>query len=119
MRRLAAVVLIALALPAAAGSSTTAASGLRGLVTRGPITPVCSAESPCEAPAAHVTLTFTKGATTRSVTTGADGRYKIRLAAGSWRLQVGRGGLRYAPQAVLVRAGVVRTQNVSIDTGIR
>jgi hypothetical protein len=121
MRRAFLTGVIALAfVPAAAG---TGASGLRGIVMRGPITPVCRAGEPCSAPAKFVTLRFLRaGSVAGRATTGADGRYRIRLAPGYYDVRslatprIGRG---LEPVRVHVVAGVVRTQNFSIDTGIR
>ena len=118
MKTLTAVALLALALAVPAGASTT--GGLKGLVQRGPVTPVCQAGVPCDAPAKHVTITFVRNGVSRSVTTGDDGRYVIRLAPGTWTVKLATGRMgSYGPKAALVRAGVVRVLNLSIDTGIR
>ena len=55
MRGLVALVAAVAASSAGAASGTTS-SGLRGLVTRGPIVPVCAAGQPCSEPAKNVTL---------------------------------------------------------------
>src|ERR687887_2261314 len=80
-----------------AGAATTS-SGLRGLVTRGPITPVCAAEQPCDGPAKNVTLVFSRnGRVARRATTNDQGRYRVRLAPGLYAVrlqvkqQIGRG----------------------------
>jgi hypothetical protein len=106
----------------AAGAATTS-SGLRGLVTRGPITPVCAAEVPCDGPAKHVTLVFSRnGRVVRRATTSDQGRYRVALAPGlySVRLQVkqlvGRG---LQPEKARVMANRFRRVDFSIDTGIR
>jgi hypothetical protein len=104
----------ALVLAVSAGATT---GGLRGVVTRGPVTPVCKVGTPCDAPAKHVVLTFTHDRVTRSVTTDETGRYLIRLGAGTWTVRIP--SAQFKPRAATVRAGVVRTQNFSIDTGIR
>ena len=116
MRPLGITVLLALALALPAGATLT--GGLRGVVMRGPITPVCQAESPCDAPAKHVTLVFERNSVSRSVTTDDQGRYLIKLHPGMWAVHIssGRG---FKPQSAYVRTGVVRVQNFSIDTGIR
>jgi hypothetical protein len=107
---------LSLALSAAAGVAVT---GLRGLVTRGPITPVCREGVPCSAPAKNVRLTFARGAVSRSVTTGLDGRYRVALAAGTYTVKIAGARFGYAPRSVVVLAGRVVVRNIAIDTGIR
>jgi hypothetical protein len=101
-----------------------ALSGLHGIVTKGPITPVCRVGQPCSAPA-QVTLIFrrTTGATrvyrTRTNVTGV---YRITLPAGYYTVTtVERFGMARAirPQHVHVRAGYNDKLDFRIDTGIR
>jgi hypothetical protein len=96
-----------------------ASSGLRGLVTRGPTSPVCRVDHPCSEPAAHVKLTFLRPGGSWSVVTGADGRYRIALAPGRYALRLPAGRFGYEPTKVIVPRGRVAVVNVSIDTGIR
>jgi hypothetical protein len=113
--------LAALALFAAAGAAGagTLTTGLRGVVTRGPITPVCRDGVPCSAPAKHFTVAFTRSGITRSIVTGLDGRYAIALPAGSYAVRIPSARFGFKPRTVLVRTGQVSTRNFSIDTGIR
>jgi hypothetical protein len=115
--------LAALAVALVASSAGAATSGLRGLVTRGPIAPVCAAGQPCSEPAKDVTLVFSRsGRVVRRTRTNDQGRYRVALAPGLYtvrltpRPSIGRG---LAP----VRARVVRARfrrlDFSIDTGIR
>src|SRR4051812_47686297 len=106
-----AIALAALAFAAPAG-------GLHGTVTRGPITPVCIAGSPCTAPAKHLRISFVRAASTRTVETDGAGRFTIRLAAGSWAIRI-RGVRGYQPKSVVVPRGRFRAVAISIDTGIR
>jgi hypothetical protein len=117
------VLLLALVIPVVAGARTTAVSGLRGQVTRGPITPVCVAEVPCSEPARNVALVFSHaGRTPARVVTDSGGRYRLRLAAGIWSVRraasagVDRG---LEPNRVRVYAGRFVRVDFSIDTGIR
>ena len=103
--------------------ATSSPSGLRGTVTRGPITPACAAEQPCSEPARNVTLVFLMGnrVTGRTITDSA-GRYRIRLAPGRYRVsrtaqpQIGRG---LQPEQARVLPGRFARVDFSIDTGIR
>jgi carboxypeptidase family protein len=111
------IAVCALVLAVPAGAAT---GGLRGVVTRGPVTPVCKVGTPCDAPAKNVTVIFVRNGVSRSVTTDDSGRYLIRLGAGTWAVRIPSAAkFGFKPQTAYVRAGVVRVQNFSIDTGIR
>jgi hypothetical protein len=119
MRRIVLVAASALALAAPAGGVT--GSGLYGVVMRGPIAPVCTTETPCEAPAAGVKLSFVRNGSVKTVVTSSQGRYRIALAPGTYSVHsgttvgVGRG---LEPRTVLVPVHW-KKQGFSIDTGIR
>lgn len=90
---------------------------------RGPVMPVCMVGKPCDEPAANVKLVFLRnGKTVASVRTGRDGRYKVALASGVYRVRApGRPaiGSGIEPQTVRVPRGRCARVNFSIDTGIR
>lgn len=120
MRRIA---LLALVLAVAPAGAATVPSGLRGVVTRGPITPVCAAERPCDAPAKHATLLFSRhGSIVGRTTTDMEGRYRIQLPPGLYQVsrtvasKIGRG---LEPDQARVRPGRFVRVDFSIDTGIR
>ena len=115
---------LALVIVAGAGAQTTAlSSGLRGVVVRGPIAPVCVAEEPCTEPARNVTLLFSRNSRIvgRAVTDTA-GRYRVRLPVGVYAVRrpgsmgIGRG---IEPNRARVSAGRFSRVDFSIDTGIR
>jgi hypothetical protein len=115
---------LALVIVAGAGAQTAAlSSGLRGVVVRGPIAPVCVAEEPCTEPARNVTLLFSRNSRIvgRAVTDTA-GRYRVRLPAGVYAVRrpgsmgIGRG---IEPNHARVSAGRFSRVDFSIDTGIR
>ena len=57
MTRCLLLLMVALTISGGAASGATG-SGLRGVVTRGPIMPVCMVDQPCDEPAANVRLVF-------------------------------------------------------------
>ena len=123
MKRALAVALVAGALVVPSAGTTTR-SGLFGKVTRGPLTPVCRAETPCYGPAAGVTLQFLRSsALAGKVTTAKDGSYRLPLAPGTYVVRVAqetkRGGRGLEPVTVRVAAARWTRADFSIDTGIR
>jgi hypothetical protein len=119
-----ALVILAVA-PAALGATSTystAPSGLRGIVTRSPITPVCREGIPCSAPSKNTPLEFSRGE--KSVTTQTDrvGHYRVALSPGWWSVRTAtapRIGSGIEPRTVRVFAARFRVVNFDIDTGIR
>lgn len=122
MRSLAALLVLA-ALCSAGAAAGTPTSGLRGLVTKGPTTPVCRAEERCDARAANAKLLFfRKDVQVASVRTSATGTYRIAIGPGRYAVRVAfRGGFgrRLQPSSVRVLPGRFLQVNFSIDTGIR
>jgi hypothetical protein len=108
-----------------AGSAHGAPSpgGLKGVVTRGPIAPVCTAEGPCSEPARNVTLVFSrKDHVAGRALTDILGRYRLRLPAGLYSVRrAAASGIdrRLEPNRVRVYAGRFTRVDFSIDTGIR
>jgi hypothetical protein len=118
MRVALATLALAAALTAASAGATASGTGLFGTVVKGPITPMCVAELPCTAPAVGAVLSFTRGdLVVARVTVAKDGSYRVRLAPGLYGV---RTSVRHVdPTSVLVRAGVLKRADFSIDTGIR
>ena len=113
------LVLSSLALALAAGAQATTPRGmLTGIVTRGPITPVCAFEQPCDEPAANVALVFVRNdrVVGRAVT-NVEGRYRVRLLGGAYTVRRTAGKLE--PNRARVYAGRVTRLDFWIDTGIR
>jgi hypothetical protein len=90
---------------------------LFGTVTRGPVTPVCRVDIPCDDPAANVKLSFSRAGSSISVRTDGFGRYRVRLAPGTYVVR-SNAGMSIAPARVTIRGTTLR-RNFSIDTGIR
>ena len=94
-------------------------TGIAGQVTRGPITPVCHAEEPCDGPAPNLAVTISQHgsavAATTLTTTSADGTFATSLTPGRYTVAVGR----TTPQTVDVKVGQVANLEFKVDTGIR
>jgi hypothetical protein len=104
--------------PATASHGAGVNGGLFGVVTRGPISPMCLAEQPCSEPASGAVLVFSRdGAVVARVTARPNGTYRVRLGAGLYAVRCSV--RRLAPKAVRVRPGTMRRVDFSIDTGIR
>ena len=98
-------------------------SGLHGIVTRGPTTPVCRVGVPCSAPAVGAVLVFSRSAQKAvRVRVGAGGHYSVRLRPGYYTVQVNpvpRIGFGIRPARVHVARDINARVDFSIDTGIR
>lgn len=120
--RAAVLIAVAVALGAATTSAAVATSGVHGIVTRGPITPVCQTGEPCDGPAAGVTLAFLRaGVEAARVRTNDAGGYRIRLAPGVYVVRIRPASKigKLSPTRVRVVAGRMRRVDFAIDTGIR
>ena len=115
------VLALVLALGAPAASST-GASGLRGVVMRGPTSPVCRVDEPCEAPAANVVLVFSQaGRIVARTTTGPKGGYRIGLGPGRYVVTTAKRtiGVGLTPRAVVVPRARIARVDFDLDTGLR
>jgi hypothetical protein len=117
---LSSVLLIAVA----AAQATTGRGTLTGVVMRGPITPVCVAEQPCDAPAKGVMLLFSRNDRILGrVVTDGEGRYRLRLAPGMYTVRRAAAGSgldrKLDPNHVRVYGGRASRVDFFIDTGIR
>lgn len=99
------------------------ASGVRGTVLIDPAFPVCAAGRPCTAPDPHETLVFWRGPRRAAVTTtGADGRFRVALAPGLYRITLPRRALGRStpvPAQVRVPRGRYVAVVLHVDVGIR
>jgi hypothetical protein len=122
MRHLLLLLVAAVTISAGAASGATG-SGLRGLVTRGPIMPVCMVDQPCDEPAANVRLVFLRnGVVVSRPRTNATGWYRVALAPGRYAVRLPGEpamGRIVKPQTVRVLRGRYSRVDFSIDTGIR
>ena len=123
--RVAAVMLAALlSAPALAAAKPTVglASGLRGIVMRGPTKPVCRDTETCEEPAVGIVLQFSRaGRLVARVKTAAGGAYAVRLRPGWYAVTTPQRGVGagLTPRLVRVPQGRVARVDFSLDTGIQ
>ena len=121
------IVSIALALMVAACGTPAAqpGTGIQGMVQAGPTCPVERIDSPCPPRPLEATVVVrdTSGAEVTRFHSGADGRFKVDLAPGSYSivgLNIGTGFLpRPIPTSVTVTQGTYTSINVRYDSGIR
>jgi hypothetical protein len=123
MRRAVSLALLAtLALGCGSASGGTATSGLKGRVMRGPTTPVCRVNVPCEEPARGIKLIFSRSdKVVARTTTSQKGYYRIALKPGTYSVRTNRPAFEKVPQPsrVAVRDDTFRRVVFHIDTGIR
>ncbi len=98
-------------------------SGAYGKVLIDPARPVCAIGLPCTAPDPHDVLAFWRG-TRRiaSVTTAADGSYRVALAPGLYRVTLPRRTVaraRLSPVEIRIPLGRFVRVTFRVDVGIR
>jgi hypothetical protein len=103
-------------------------SGIKGTVLLGPTCPVVASPAvgtpdPCLTPyAATLVVLDNEGVKVATVTSGADGTFKIDLPAGDYVVTPDSGSDTYPiaqPQSVTVATGIYTDIQVNYDTGIR
>jgi hypothetical protein len=113
--------MLALASVFAGAASSRNASGLRGVVMRGPTSPICHDDS-CEAPAKGLVLRFSRhGQVKAQVKTNQTGRYLVRLRPGTYAVTTLalRPRQRLTPQLVHVPRGRFGRVDFHLETGIQ
>jgi hypothetical protein len=96
-------------------------SGITGLAVRGPITPVCRVDVPCDAPAAEIVITVLdeNGGEVAQVMTDDQGRFQADLPAGIYKLSAPGGIGKTVSSPITVQDGKFTDASLFIDTGIR
>ena len=100
------------------------ATGLTGIVTRGPIAPVCRIDVPCDAP---FTATFNVERSGRRVTqfqSDASGQFTVFLAPGGYTIVPNADAPIFVPAAqtkpvTVADIGTLTVVRLMFDTGIR
>ena len=122
---LAAIAVLTTGVAIACGGASGPTGLLEGKVTLGPITPVEEVSGPPNTRpyAAIVEVQTQDGDAVATVEAGDDGRFSLRLAAGSYRLiprsPMGQPFPHAAPIDATVWAGKTTTVAIAYDSGIR
>jgi hypothetical protein len=114
--------LLVLSMLAAVEVAPAASPNVRGLVLRGPITPVCRADAACDAPMPGLPLVFTAaGVEVARARTDANGRFALALLPGTYRVRSARRLVFGGPieQTFRVVAGQTTRLRLLLDTEIR
>ena len=125
MKLLFASLILAMAMAACGTQPAQAGTGIQGMVQAGPTCPVERINSPCPPHplAATVVVRNASGAEVARFHSGADGRFKVDIAPGTYTvvgLNLGSSMLpRPIPTSVTVTLGSYTTLNVEYDSGIR
>jgi hypothetical protein len=102
---------------------TPSGSGLYGRVVISPARPVCIAGQPCTAPDKNDLLAFWRsGRRVAGTRTDGNGRYRISLAPGRYRVTAPRHGAigrGLTPSQVVVPTSRFAHVNFALDIGIR
>jgi hypothetical protein len=118
MLAMASVVTIAAACP-----TTTLSTGLTGTVLRGPVTPVCQVNVPCDGPFAASFEVHRNGNRVATFTSDAEGRFNVSLAPGPYVIVPASNAPLMNPssQTKSVEVGPEGMTSVQLmfDTGIR
>jgi hypothetical protein len=104
-------------------ASPTPTTGLTGVVVRGPVTPVCTIERPCDAPFSADFIVEQNGQRVNHFRSDTEGRFIVMLAPGRYRIVPDAGAPIIAPQSQAKTVDVLPvglTQvRLEFDTGIR
>jgi hypothetical protein len=99
---------------------------LSGVLVRGPLCPVVSPAFQCppSEAARDVPLSIQREGENSSLTvsSGANGRYRIELAPGIYQVTLATTGMEFSkqlPARVVITAGSETVLNINIDSGIR
>jgi len=109
---------------ASAGSTPSTTTGLTGVVMRGPVTPVCRVDVPCDAP---FSATFNVERNGRRVTqfqSDAAGQFTVLLAPGAYTVVPSTDAPVISPASQMKSVtvadnGMLTVVRLMFDTGIR
>lgn len=104
-------------------SAPTLTTGLTGTVLRGPITPVCQIQVPCDAPFSADFAVEQNGNVVSRFRSDQDGRFTVMLEPGAYRVVPAANAPIIFPasqaKTVNVLTGAFTEIRLTFDTGIR
>jgi hypothetical protein len=104
-------------------ASSSPTTGLTGTVVRGPVTPVCRVDIPCDAPFSAGFIVERSGRQVAQFRSDSDGQFTVWLSPGGYRIIPGSDAPLLAPmlqaRAVEVGAEGLTSIHLEFDTGIR
>jgi hypothetical protein len=116
----AALVVLAAAVACGSATGSSVRTGLYGTVTKGPLTPVCTVDTPCDGPAGDMLLVFSRnGAVVARTRTRDNGTYRLALRPGRYVVRAGPTHFSAEPGAASVPRNGFRRVDFFVDTGIR
>ena len=106
-----------------AALAPTATTGLTGVVVRGPITPVCRIEVPCDAPFSAEFSVEQDGRRISRFRSDVEGRFTVMLSAGVYRVVPSADTPIFSPESQVKTVEVLTVGltevRLQFDTGIR
>ena len=114
----------AVAACASAESSPSPTTGLTGVVMRGPVTPVCRVDLPCDAPFSATFTIEQDGRRVAQFQSDAAGQFTIYLKPGAYAIVPGAdapiiGASLQRKSVTVVDNGMLTVVRLTFDTGIR
>ncbi len=115
------LLIVAALLLAACAGATAPTTGIRGTVLAGPACPgPARLDSPCPDRPAAMTIEVVQGTSVvATLNAGADGRFSVALASGTYTLRSKSGLPALRSQTVTVAAGSYTEVELHADTGMR
>ena len=117
--------LLVAALSAACSSTAPSpVTGLTGVVVRGPVTPVCRVDVPCDAPFSASFAVQRSGRIVAQFQSDASGQFTVFLTPGAYTVTPNADAPIISPssqakQVTVADTGTLTTVRLTFDTGIR
>jgi hypothetical protein len=118
------VIAAAVAGCASAGSSPSPTTGLTGVVMRGPVTPVCRVDVPCDAPFSATFNVERSGRRVAQFQSDAAGQFTVLLSPGAYTIVPNTDAPIISPSSqaksvTVADNGMLTVVRLTFDTGIR